>query len=220
MRFHCFWRSMSKQQRTAVPRAPSYRGWSLAFGQHYIQDEPLDWGCAVERITESLTRLRAASVRPRGWFESSTWMICSCQDLLAMPLIRNMVITADREGRVHIAPIGLIAEDGDWIIAPFRPSTTLDNLVSVPFATANHTDDVRVSRAVSPASTFGPRWRPRRCRCHASRMRCRMPNLRSLTLKTIRSGPDCAVGLYVSIPICHFKASIAPRLQCSKPRSW
>jgi hypothetical protein len=62
-----------------------------------------------------------------------------------MPLIReSIVITANREGRAHIAPIGLIAEDGDWIIAPFRPSTTLDNLISVPFATANHTDDVRV----------------------------------------------------------------------------
>ena len=62
-----------------------------------------------------------------------------------MPLIReSIVITTDREGRVHIAPIGLIAEDGDWIIAPFRPSTTLANLMSVPFATANHTDDVRV----------------------------------------------------------------------------
>src|SRR5262245_66524176 len=63
-----------------------------------------------------------------------------------MPLIReSIVITANREGRVHIAPIGLIAEEKrDWIIAPFRPSTTLDNLMSVPFATANHTDDVRV----------------------------------------------------------------------------
>jgi uncharacterized protein len=62
-----------------------------------------------------------------------------------MPLIREtIVITASREGRAHIAPIGLIAERGDWIIAPFRPSTTLDNLVAVPFATASNTDDVRV----------------------------------------------------------------------------
>jgi len=62
-----------------------------------------------------------------------------------MPMIReSIVITADRDGRVHIAPIGLIAQDGDWIIAPFRPSTTLDNLLAVPFATASHTDDVRV----------------------------------------------------------------------------
>lgn len=62
-----------------------------------------------------------------------------------MPLIREtIVITASREGRAHIAPIGLISDRDDWIIAPFRPSTTLDNLAAVPFATANHTDDVRV----------------------------------------------------------------------------
>jgi hypothetical protein len=62
-----------------------------------------------------------------------------------MPMIREtIVITSDRAGRAHIAPIGLIAEGDDWIIAPFRPSTTLDNLEAVPFATASHTDDVRV----------------------------------------------------------------------------
>ena len=62
-----------------------------------------------------------------------------------MPLIREtIVITANREGRAHIAPIGLIAERDDWIIAPFRPSITLDNLIAVPFATASNTDDVRV----------------------------------------------------------------------------
>ncbi|MGA9037881.1 MAG: DUF447 domain-containing protein, partial [Pseudolabrys sp.] len=62
-----------------------------------------------------------------------------------MPLIREtIVITASRDGRAHIAPIGLIAEVDDWIIAPFRPSTTLDNLRAVPFATASNTDDVRV----------------------------------------------------------------------------
>jgi uncharacterized protein len=62
-----------------------------------------------------------------------------------MPLIREtIVITADRDGRAHVAPLGLIADGDDWIIAPFRPSTTLDNLQAVPFATANYTDDVRV----------------------------------------------------------------------------
>jgi hypothetical protein len=62
-----------------------------------------------------------------------------------MPLIREtIVITASRDGRAYVAPIGLIAEVDDWIIAPFRPSTTLDNLVAVPFATASNTDDVRV----------------------------------------------------------------------------
>lgn len=62
-----------------------------------------------------------------------------------MPMIRETIVsTADEAGRVHLAPIGIIADDGGWIIAPFHPSTTLNNLRSVPFATANFTDDVRV----------------------------------------------------------------------------
>jgi len=62
-----------------------------------------------------------------------------------MPLIRETIVTTvDRAGRAHIAPLGIIADDEGWIIAPFRPSTTLDNLRAVPFAVANYTDDVRV----------------------------------------------------------------------------
>ena len=38
--------------------------WRL--GKRYIQDEPLDWGCAVDRKTEDLTRLRAAGHTLRG----------------------------------------------------------------------------------------------------------------------------------------------------------
>src|SRR5262249_16238381 len=62
-----------------------------------------------------------------------------------MPMIRETILTTvGGDGRVHIAPIGIIAEGEGWIIAPFRPSTTLDNLTAVPFAVANYTDDVRV----------------------------------------------------------------------------
>ncbi|MEO3998321.1 DUF447 domain-containing protein [Mesorhizobium sp. CAU 1732] len=62
-----------------------------------------------------------------------------------MPYIRETIITtADKRGKVHIAPIGIIAERDGWIIAPFRPSVTLDNLAEVPFAVANYTDDARI----------------------------------------------------------------------------
>jgi uncharacterized protein len=62
-----------------------------------------------------------------------------------MPMIRETVITTiSPDGRVHIAPIGLIAQEQDWIIAPFHPSTTLDNLRAVPEAVASHVTDVRV----------------------------------------------------------------------------
>jgi uncharacterized protein len=62
-----------------------------------------------------------------------------------MPMIRETIVsTIDDAGRVHLAPIGIIADDGGWIIAPFHPSTTLNNLRAVPFAAANFTDDVRI----------------------------------------------------------------------------
>lgn len=62
-----------------------------------------------------------------------------------MPYIRETIVTTvDRSGKVHIAPLGIIAERDGWVIAPFRPSVTLDNLGEVPFAVANYTDDVRI----------------------------------------------------------------------------
>jgi len=62
-----------------------------------------------------------------------------------MPMICECVVTTiDATGHVHIAPLGLIQDAEGWIIAPFRPSATLHNLTSVPFATANYLDDVRI----------------------------------------------------------------------------
>lgn len=62
-----------------------------------------------------------------------------------MPYIRETIITTvDTNGKVHIAPLGIIAERDGWIIAPFRPSVTLDNLAAVPFAVASYTDDPRI----------------------------------------------------------------------------
>jgi len=62
-----------------------------------------------------------------------------------MAMIRETIVTTvNADGRIHVAPIGIIADGEGWIIAPSRPSTTLDNLRAVPFAVANHTDDVRI----------------------------------------------------------------------------
>ena len=60
-------------------------------------------------------------------------------------MIRETIVTTrDARGRVHVAPIGLIEEADGFVIAPFRPSATLDNLQANPFAVANFTDDVLV----------------------------------------------------------------------------
>ncbi|MEO1544681.1 MAG: DUF447 domain-containing protein, partial [Pseudomonadota bacterium] len=62
-----------------------------------------------------------------------------------MPLIAETIVTTrSLAGDVHIAPLGLIAEGDNWVVAPFAPSKTLDNLRENPVAVANHTDDVRV----------------------------------------------------------------------------
>ena len=62
-----------------------------------------------------------------------------------MPLIHECVVTTlSPDGRPHVAPLGLIEEDGFWIAAPFRPSTTLFNLEHSPKLTASFTDDARI----------------------------------------------------------------------------
>ena len=62
-----------------------------------------------------------------------------------MPYIRESILTTvDGDGDVHIAPLGIIQDGEHWIIAPFRPSRTLDNLLMNPVAVASYTDDVRI----------------------------------------------------------------------------
>ena len=62
-----------------------------------------------------------------------------------MPYIAETIVTTvDATGSVHIAPLGLIERGDQWIVAPFRPSRTLDNLLASGLAVANHIDDVRV----------------------------------------------------------------------------
>lgn len=60
-------------------------------------------------------------------------------------MIRECVVTTRAaEGHAHIAPMGVRHGDGEVILAPFRPSGTLDNLLRDGHAVVNYTDDVRV----------------------------------------------------------------------------
>jgi hypothetical protein len=62
-----------------------------------------------------------------------------------MPMIRECVVTTiGVSGDPHIAPLGLIEDLDYWVIAPFRPSTTLQNLEATRVATASFIDDVRI----------------------------------------------------------------------------
>lgn len=60
-------------------------------------------------------------------------------------MIRETIVTTvSTEGRVHITPLGVREEDGRVVLAPFRPSTTLENVLATGCAAVNLTDDVRV----------------------------------------------------------------------------
>ena len=59
-------------------------------------------------------------------------------------IFETIITTQSAEGRVHIAPMGIREENGSVILAPFKPSTTLDNVIDSGCAVQNFCDDVRV----------------------------------------------------------------------------
>ncbi|MEM7304180.1 MAG: DUF447 domain-containing protein [Pseudomonadota bacterium] len=62
-----------------------------------------------------------------------------------MPFIRESIITTQHEdGSPHIAPMGVHELDDGLMLAPFKPSATLNNLLRKGSATINYTDDVRI----------------------------------------------------------------------------
>ncbi len=60
-------------------------------------------------------------------------------------MIKETIITKlNEDGSIHIAPMGVRHEDDYYVIAPFKPSTTLKNLERSGQAVINMTDDVRI----------------------------------------------------------------------------
>jgi uncharacterized protein len=60
-------------------------------------------------------------------------------------MINEIIITSsDADGNVHIAPFGIRERDGLVLIAPFRPSSSLEHMLRTRCAVVNATDDVRI----------------------------------------------------------------------------
>lgn len=60
-------------------------------------------------------------------------------------MIQETIITSTgANGYVHISPMGIHVQDDQYIIMPFRPSTTLEHVLATGHAVMNHTDDVRI----------------------------------------------------------------------------
>lgn len=55
-----------------------------------------------------------------------------------------IVTTLNGDGKAHSAPMGIEEVNGHFLIKPFKPSTTYNNLKQHRQCTVNFTDDVRV----------------------------------------------------------------------------
>ncbi|MCB1789520.1 MAG: DUF447 family protein [Gammaproteobacteria bacterium] len=63
---------------------------------------------------------------------------------MAEHIFEILAVTRNSDGTAHIAPMGLRQRGELWLLAPFRPSRTLDNLLRERCVSVNASDDVRI----------------------------------------------------------------------------
>ena len=60
-------------------------------------------------------------------------------------MIRETIVTTSgKDGAPHVAPMGATVISGGYVLQPFRPSVTLDNLLESRCGVLNYTDDARI----------------------------------------------------------------------------
>jgi uncharacterized protein len=59
-------------------------------------------------------------------------------------IYETIISTVSESGKPHITPFGIKKKGDVVIISPYKPSTTLDNILNTKAAVMNLTDDVRV----------------------------------------------------------------------------
>ncbi len=59
-------------------------------------------------------------------------------------IFETIITSIDAHGNAHVTPFGVQMQDGLVVISPFKPSTTLENILATEHAVMNLTDDVRV----------------------------------------------------------------------------
>lgn len=59
-------------------------------------------------------------------------------------IFEAIIISQDAIGAPHVSPFGIRYEGEFVVISPYKPSTTLDNILATKHAVMNLTDDVRV----------------------------------------------------------------------------
>jgi len=59
-------------------------------------------------------------------------------------IYETIVTTVNMQGEAHTTPFGIRMQDGLVIVSPYKPSTTLENILATGYAVLSLTDDVRV----------------------------------------------------------------------------
>ncbi len=73
-------------------------------------------------------------------------------------IFETIVTSLNEDGSVHAAPFGVRERAGRVLIAPFRPSTSLDNLLREKTAVVNLVDDVRLFAGCLTGRRDWPVW--------------------------------------------------------------
>lgn len=58
-------------------------------------------------------------------------------------IFETIISTVNSQGDVHVTPFGVQIQDGLAVISPYKPSVTLENILTTKHAVMNLTDDVR-----------------------------------------------------------------------------
>jgi len=59
-------------------------------------------------------------------------------------IFETIITSIDTDGSPHVAPFGVRHEADLIVISPYKPSTTLANILATKYAVMNLTDDVRI----------------------------------------------------------------------------
>ena len=59
-------------------------------------------------------------------------------------IFETVVTTVGIDGRTHVAPMGVRYQAGRVVLMPFKPSTTLDNIIATGHAVLNLVTDTRI----------------------------------------------------------------------------
>jgi len=59
-------------------------------------------------------------------------------------IFETIVTTVNTAGEAHVTPFGIRLESGMVVISPYKPSTTLQNILATEHAVLNMCDDVRI----------------------------------------------------------------------------